>query len=125
HEPGSTLSCGMNLQVWESLSSSHKAAVQAACSAQNNVMFAEFTAKNGDALETLINEHNVQYRQVNDSIMQRIGEASASVMSEIGASDDITAKIWKNFREFRRKVLRYTAVSETAYANARNLPFEY
>ncbi len=125
HEPGSTLSCGMNKQVWESLSKSHQAVVQGACLAQNNEMFAEFTAKNGDALDTLVNDHGVQYRKMNDSVMREIGEASSSVMEEVGKSDDITAKIWANFREYRRKVLRYTAVSETAYANARNLPFEY
>lgn len=125
HEPGSTLCCGINLKVWESLSNSHKAAVTAASHAENNRMLAEFNAKNGDALDTLINDHGVDYRKVDNSILQAIGEASASVMAEVGQSDDITAKIYKNFRDFRRKVLRWTALSETAYANARNLPFDY
>ena len=118
HEPGSTLSCGINKGVWDGLSSEDKAIVQHACAAENNRMFSEFNAKNGDALDTLINKHGVQLRKFSDEIMTTIGNASGEVMAEVGATDPLTTKIYDSYRGFRTKALGWTELSETGYTSA-------
>lgn len=125
HEPGSTLSCGVNSTVWNSLSTDDKAIVQFACAAENNRMFGEFNAKNGDALDTLINEHGVQLRRQSDEILKAIGDASGDVMSAVAAADPLSQKIYDNFLSFRKKAMGWTSLSETAYTAARALDYKY
>jgi len=121
HEPGSTLSCGLNLDVWNSLPAEHKAIVSTACQAENNRMHSEFNAKNSDALDTLITKHSVQLRRQSDSILRAIGVAADDVMAEVGSTDDISKRISKSFYDFRVKAMGWTSLSETAYAAARAL----
>lgn len=121
HEPGSTLSCGMNLDVFNSLSAEHKSIVTNACQAENNRMFSEYNAKNSDSLDTLINEHGVQLRRQSDDILRAIGVASDEVLAEVGATDDISSRIYANFMDFRKKAMGWTSLSETAYTAARAL----
>lgn len=125
HEPGSTLSCGMNTTVWDSLSTEDKAVVQFACAAENNRMFAEFNANNGDSLDTLINDHGVQLRRQSDDILKTIGDAAGDVMSSVAASDPMTQKVYDNFLAFRKKAMGWTSLSETAYTAARALDYKY
>jgi len=121
HEPGSTLSCGMNKDVWESLSADHQSIVSNACQAENNRMFSEFNAKNGGALDTLINKHNVELRRQSDNILRAIGIAADDVLSSVGATDDISKRIYENFMAFRKQAMGWTSLSETAYTAARAL----
>jgi len=121
HEPGTTLSCGMNLDVWKSLSVGHKSIVSNACQAENNRMLSEFNAKNGDALKTLIEKHHVKLRRQSDDILRAISVVADEVLADVGASNDISARIYKNFMDFRVKAMHWTSLSETAYAAARAL----
>lgn len=125
HEPGTTLGVGMNLKVWESLSAEHKAMISTATSAENSISLAEFNAKNGDALDTLRNEHGVQLRKFDDATLQAIGEASGSVVREAAESDEITKKVFNSFNDFRKKSIAWSKISDQAYWNARILPFKY
>lgn len=125
HEPGSTLSCGINTTVWDSLSSEDKAIVQFACAAENNRMFAEFYAKNGDSLDTLINDHGVKLHRQSDDILKAIGDASGDVLSSVAATDEETQKVYDSFMSFRKKAMGWTSLSETAYAAARAIDYKY
>ncbi len=125
HEPGTALSAGMNLKVWEGLSAEHKAIVTSAMAAENSYMFAEFNARNNDALNTLKEKHNVQVRKFSDSILQSIGEISGQVVAEAGASDAISKKVYESFIKFRKNSIAWSKLSDLAYQNARLLPFKY
>ena len=125
HEPGSTLSCGVNKGLWDSLSAEDQAIIANACAAENNRMFAEFNANNGDALDTLINEHNVELRRQSDDILKAIGEASGDVLASVAAGDAMTQKVYDNFMAFRKKAMGWTSLSETAYAAARALDYKF
>ena len=125
HEPGTTLSCGMSKKLWDSLTAEEKSVVEHACMAENHRLYAEFNAKNGDALETLRTKHNVQLRQMPDSVMGAIGEASGQVVREAGQSDAMTKKVYESFINFRKKAIAWSRYSDQAYSNARALPFKY
>ncbi|WP_028878704.1 TRAP transporter substrate-binding protein [Terasakiella pusilla] len=125
HEPGSTLSCGVNLDVWKSLTPSQQAIVENATMAENNYMMAEFNARNGDSLEVLLKEHGVQLRKFSDEIMQQIGEASGEVMREVAAADEMTGKVFKSFADFRKKAMGWSDLSEKSYWESRGLSYKY
>ena len=66
HEPGTTLEGMVNKQALEALPADLQAVVAYACQAANDDMFSEFTARNSQALKTLVNEHGVQLRRFSD-----------------------------------------------------------
>jgi len=125
HEPGSTLSCGINTTVWNSFSSQDQAIVAFACAAENNRMLAEFNANNGGALKTLVEEHGVQLRRQSDDILKALGEASGIVLAEIASSDPMTQKVADSFMNFRKQALDWTSKSEMAFTAARALDYTY
>ena len=51
HEPGTALECFVNKQAYDKLPKDLQKIVAVACQAANNDMLAEFTARNGEALE--------------------------------------------------------------------------
>ena len=53
--------------------------VEAAAAMENDVMMAEYNAKNGAALSRLINEQGVVLKEFNDDVYDSFGEASEEV----------------------------------------------
>ena len=125
HEPGTALCVAVNLKVWEDLASEHKEIVATAAAAENDVVLAEFNARNNDALETLRSEHKVSLRKVPNDVLKAIGEASGQVVSEAGHADSVSRRVYDSFIVFRRKSLAWSKLSDQAYSNARLLRFKY
>ena len=125
HEPGTTLGVGINLGVWNSLTSEQRAIIEAATTAENDYTLAEFNARNNDALNTLINKHNVVLKKFPDDVMYAIGEASGEVVGGVRSDSALTAKVLDSFLKFRKQSIAWSKLSDQAYWNARILPFKY
>ncbi len=121
HEPGSVLSSGLNLNVWNSLDDAQQQIVAAAMSAESSVITAEFDARNASALETLRSTHGVGLRKFHGPILQAIGEASGHVAAE----DDFSQKVYESFLGFRKNAMTWSKYADQAFLDARLLPFTY
>ncbi len=119
HEPGSGLECTWNLDLWNSFTPSEQAMVSAACNAENDVMLAEFNARNTDALDTLISQHGVELRKFSDDIYGAFATAAEEVLAEVGESDPLTGEIYNSFVDFRRKAMSWTQLADQSYADLR------
>jgi TRAP-type mannitol/chloroaromatic compound transport system substrate-binding protein len=125
HEPGTTLSMGMNRKVWDKLSPSDQQIIKNACDAENMAGLAEFNARNGGALDELRNEHGVELHKFSDTVLEQLGEASADVMSDVGKEGGIVKRVYDSFVNFRRNQIAWMKYSQQGYMNARSLPFTY
>ena len=119
HEPGSALALGLNKDVWESLTPSQQAIIENAAIAENNSTYAEYNAKNGAALSTLIDKHGVQLRQFPDEIWKEVVEKSAEVIEEAGQVDDLSGEILASFKQGMKDIGGWTAIADAAYMAAR------
>lgn len=128
HEPGSGLECTWNMDIWQSLSASDQAIVKAACSAENDIMLAEYNALNGQNLKELIEKHGVQLREFSDEIYEAYGKAAAEVLNEVATTgsdgDDLTKRTFESFKEFQNKAIEWTALSEESFAEKRRRFFK-
>ena len=121
HEPGSGLSCGVNLEVYNSLSSADQAIVQNACMAENNYMYSEFNANNGRALETLLTEHNVDLKQFPEEVFTAIAKASEEVVAEIGQTDEFSQRVYDSYIKARKDVGEWARIAERTYSINRDV----
>jgi len=120
HEPGSALSLGMNKKFWDGLSKSDQLIIEAAASMENDVMMAEYNAKNGASLAKLIKEQGVQLRRFNDDIYDSFGEAAAEVFEEVRAHSDLAKRIHDSFAKSRQEVGGWAKIADQEYVAQRN-----
>ena len=120
HEPGSMLSAGFNKKFWEGLSKSDQALIEAAASMENDVMMAEYNAKNGAALARLTRDQGVEVRKFNDEIYDSFGKAAKEVFDGVVTHSDLAKRIHDSFDKTRREVGGWSNVSDQAYVEQRN-----
>ena len=119
HEPGSTLEAFINRQAFESLPADLQSIVLNACKAANLDVLAEFTARNNAALQSLVNEHNVDLRAFPEDVLAELLRISGEVVAEIAQQDAIARKVYDSYRRFRAQGMAWHDISERAYLNAR------
>lgn len=119
HEPGTTLEAIINKKAFEELPNDLQAIVNNACKIANQDMLAEYTARNQIALDTLVNKHKVDLRQLPNDVLDTLKNLSKQVVSEVAAKDAISKKVFNSFEVFSKKVSKWSAVSEKAYLNVR------
>jgi len=121
HETGSTLEIIINKDALEALPPRLQKIVEVAARAINQDMLDEYTAKNNDALNTLIDTHGVKVRKLPDDVLQQLHKASLEVLEELAQSDQMSHKTYESIKRFSDNVKNYHRYSEQAYYEARDL----
>lgn len=121
HEPGTTLECFINRKAYEALPKDLQSVVTNACKVANLDLLSEYTARNNQALDTLVNEHGVDLRRFPDDVLKELHAISNQVVAEIAEKDAASRKVYDSFSKFRDQVVAWHDVSERAYLNARVL----
>ena len=121
HEPGTTLEAIINKKAFEALPKDLQSIVLNACKVTNQDMLAEYTARNNDALQTLIHTHKVNLKPFPNDVLKKLHTLSDEVLSELAAKDKASGKVYASFKKFLTQVEQWHNISELAYFNARNL----
>ena len=120
HEPGSMLACGCNKSWLTSLSKSDQMIIECAASTENDVMMAEYNAKNGAALDRLINDHGVKLEQFSDKVYDGFAKGAEEVFGEVQAHSDLAARVHASFVKGRKDIGAWTNLSDSPYIRQRN-----
>lgn len=118
-EPGPTLECMINKTAFDALPDDLQSLVGACCGAVNDAMLAEFTARNQDALDTLIREHGVDVRPLPPDVLGALRRASEQTLEAIAAADPMARRCYDSLRAFRAKAQAWHRISEEAFYQAR------
>jgi TRAP-type mannitol/chloroaromatic compound transport system substrate-binding protein len=110
----------MNKKWWEGLSKSDQLIIEAAATMENEVMFSEFNAKNGAALERLINQQGVQLRNFSDDTYDAFGEAADEVFEDVQDHSDLAKRIHESMVKARKEIGGWNNISDSAYVAQRN-----
>ena len=121
HEPGTILEAMINKQAYDGLPNDLKAIVTSACKVVNQDMLAEYTARNPAALQTLIDKHGVEVRRFPADVLKRLKEISEVVVAEIADRDEFASRVYASYKKFLTQSKSWTAMSELAYLQARDL----
>ena len=120
HEPGSALAAGCNKSWLTSLSKSDQLMIECAAAMENDVMMAEYNAKNGAALNRLINDHGVKLEQFNDKVYDAFAKGAEEVFAEVQAGSDLAARTHASFLKARKDIGSWTNLSDSPYIRQRN-----
>lgn len=119
HEPGSVLECMVNKDAYEALPDDLQALVASCCQSINNDMLAEFSARNQQAMKTLVEEHGVEFRPLPDDVLAALKTATTATLAAIAASDALAQRVLSAYQTFQQAAQAYSTVSEGAYLQAR------
>ncbi len=120
HEPGPTLECIVNQAAWDGLPDDLKAIVATACQAVNNDMRAEYAYRDAEALQSILDDPEIELRRFPDAVLARLKELTREVLDEMSARDPMMARIRESQESFMQRSAPYQRISEQAYLQARD-----
>ncbi len=121
HEPGSAIECMINAKAFEALPKDLQAIVRGAMRQANLEMLAEYTARNEQALRTLVDKHGVVIKRFPDDVLRRLKALTEEVIADVTARDPLAAKVWASQRAFLQQVGKWTEISEYSFLQARGM----
>jgi TRAP-type mannitol/chloroaromatic compound transport system substrate-binding protein len=121
HEPGTTMECMINEKAFNELSADLQSIVRNAIKVANADMLSEYTARNQQALQTLINKHGVELRHFPEDVLRELKTIAEDVVEEAAKADPLSKKVWASQKTFKQQVSQWTEVSEATFLRARAL----
>lgn len=125
HEPGTAFSLGINKAFWDGLSATDQEIIKAAASTENDVMMAEFNARNGQALAELTENHGVKLHIFPKEVWAQVAKVARDVVLEIGLVDDISDRIVQSWVNFQKRVSEWQQISDISYAAYRSITMRF
>jgi TRAP-type mannitol/chloroaromatic compound transport system substrate-binding protein len=121
HEPGFNASLGINKTVWDGLTSSERALIEAAAQAETTRSLAEFNAENIKSLGILRADKRIKILRFNDDLIKTFGKLSKEVLADTAGKDPLTRKVYDSYMAFLAGVMDWGELSETGYRDTRRL----
>ena len=119
HEPGTVLEFVFNKEMFEALPGDLQLIMRTAAEAASSRMYKESIAQNTAALQTLVEEHNVELRQFPDDLTAELYSVSQDIINELGQSSEIGQRILDSYRQFEASARPYQDISIEAYNRIR------
>ncbi len=117
HEPGTYLEYFFNKKAYDALPQDLKHIVDAACVENEHWVLAQFDARNGAALQTLINKHKVPVLPFPQKMLRDMMPLAEQVIEEEAAKSPMATKVNASFKKFQKAVGTWGTISEKAYYN--------
>jgi TRAP-type mannitol/chloroaromatic compound transport system substrate-binding protein len=121
HEPGMNATLGINKKLWDGLTASDRAIIEAAAQAEVTRSLAEFNAENLKALKVLRADGRIKICRFSDELIIAFGKLSKEVLADTAAKDPLTHKVYDSYMAFLAGVMDWGELSETGYRDTRRL----
>ena len=121
HEPGTNSTLGINKTLWDGLTGSERALIEAAAQAEVTRSLAECNAENVKSLKFLRADNRIKILRFNDELIKTFGKLSKEVLADTAAKDPLTRKVYDSYMAFLAGVMDWGELSETGYRDTRRL----
>ena len=126
HEPGTQIEFTADKKKYMALPKDVQDILRACIARENVTLTAEFNARNGQALETLIKTHNVALKRFPNEFLSAYGAACGEVIQELRDGGDANTKaVVESFLKARRELLAWNRIAEQGFLNARLLDYKF
>jgi TRAP-type mannitol/chloroaromatic compound transport system substrate-binding protein len=114
HEPGPALCTYVNLDVYNDLPADIQSALQAACARANTEMVADYDAKNGPALQRLV-DAGAELRTFPQSVLDTLETAMNEIHEETAAANEFYRRVHDDYMTFMNDIRAWHRISEYAW----------
>ena len=121
HEPGTNQTLGINKTLWDGLTASERALIEAAAQAEVTRSLAEFNAENVKALKLLRADDRIKILRFNDQLIKAFGKLTKEVLADMAANDPLTRKVYDSYMAFLAGMMDWTELSERGYLDTRRI----
>jgi TRAP-type mannitol/chloroaromatic compound transport system substrate-binding protein len=116
HEPGTNFALGISKTVWDKLSPSERAIIEAVAQAEFTLSLAQFNFENVRSLKLLRADKRVKIVRFNDALIKTFGKLSKEVLADTAAKDPLTRKVYDSYMAFRAGVMDWASCPKPATA---------
>jgi TRAP-type mannitol/chloroaromatic compound transport system substrate-binding protein len=117
HEPGTYLEYFFNKKAYESLPKDLQHLLDVCCMENEHWVLSQFDARNGAALQTLINKHKVPIIQFPDQVLAALRTMAVEVVEAEAAKSPMAKKVNESFKKFQKQAGTWATISEQSYYN--------
>lgn len=121
HEPGPTLEAMINADAWSALPDDLKSIVEIACQSVNCDMQAEYTYRNAEAFQTLLNDPNVEVLKFPDEVLIGMREHTKAVINELTSRNADAKRVYASLEKFLKVSTPFQQATEGSMLQARQL----
>jgi TRAP-type mannitol/chloroaromatic compound transport system substrate-binding protein len=121
HEPGTNNTLGINKTLWDGLTPSERALIDAAAQAEVTRSLAGFNTENVKWLKVLRADERIKIRRFSDELIKTFGKLSKEVLADTAAKDPLTRKVYDSYMAFLAGIMDWGELSETGYRDTRRL----
>lgn len=125
HEPGTGISLGINKSFWDGLPETDREIIKAAASAENDIMMAEYNARNGEALADLLENHGVKLSIFPKDVWTQFAQVAQGVVSELALFDALSDRIVQSWTRFQKQVSEWQQISDISYTAFRSITMRF
>jgi TRAP-type mannitol/chloroaromatic compound transport system substrate-binding protein len=118
HEPGTTLELIINRQAWETLPQDLQKIIEITTRSLNQWIFAEFEARNIEALQEIQALKNVEMLPFSPKLLKKLKQLTHEVLAEKAAEDTSFQKVYEAYRKFQTEYAAWSTISDDAYNRA-------
>lgn len=112
-EPGTTIEAIINQQAYKALPEDLQKIVKAACLIANADMLAEFSQKNSQALQALVDQHNVQVKRLPQPVLDHLKAISEELVKEQGQANELSQRIYASYLNFKKKAGSWKVINQS------------
>jgi TRAP-type mannitol/chloroaromatic compound transport system substrate-binding protein len=116
HEPSTTLSVYINRREWDNLTQEQQLAIEAAAQESNMEVHARYEARNGDALQRLI-DGGTQLRQFPTDVLTEAARHAVDIREEFAAANPAYRELYEQWKGFLAVVRGWTRINEYSMLN--------
>jgi TRAP-type mannitol/chloroaromatic compound transport system substrate-binding protein len=126
HEGGTTLEVTVDKKKFTALPKDVQRIFEECCKAEADKLLSEFNGRNGQALQTLIQQYNVQLKRFPNDFLVAYGNAAGEVIQEmLDDKDPLTREVTQSYLKSRRELMAWNRIAEQGYMNARLLDIKF
>ena len=124
HEPGTANTLGITKTLWDRLTTSEQALIEAAAHAEVTRSLGQFNAENVKWLKVLRADKRIKILRFSDELIRVFGNLSKEVIADTAAKDPLTRKVHDSYMSFLTGIMDWDELSETGYRKTRRLALE-
>ena len=118
-EPSAALECIVNLRALNDLPEDLQTAIESACLASHAEETALMTARNQQALLTLVSVHKINVLRLPTDVITALSRASEAVRSDLAERDQFARRVFDSAMAFREQARQWQQVGDQAFVTAR------